>query len=66
MQASVRCKACRTLCWVYDRLKILQQCAQLFQGYRCQKEKKNGIQDNSAIALHMPEQALNTQRFQSA
>ena len=20
------CKACRTLCWVYDRLKILQHC----------------------------------------
>ena len=23
---SVSCIACRTLCWVYDRLKILQHC----------------------------------------
>ena len=23
---SESCKACRTLCWVYDRLKILQHC----------------------------------------
>ena len=37
---SESCKACRTLCWVYDRLKILHHCIQLFKAIVAKKKRK--------------------------